>query len=113
MSRLGAIGKLPLTPKGDEQTFVDSMGPSQQEAWLKGAIEAVTGAQAADAFEQLILKHGARDAALRVLLKINEKSARFWSVDDLADDFADGLGLGCRESGDNTGERSHAEAELP
>lgn len=113
MSRLGAIGKLPLMPKGDERTFIDSMGPGQQEAWLKSTIQAVAGAQAADAYEQLILKHGAHDAAMRVLLKLNEKRARFWSVDDLTDEFLDGSNLGSRASDGTDSKCLGAETVLP
>lgn len=90
MSRLGAIGKLPRTPGVDEQALVDAMSPGEQELWLRAMVECIFAAQAGDAYEQLIMKHGGREGALRMIVRLKEKRARFWSADDLTDGFIDG-----------------------
>jgi hypothetical protein len=82
ISRLGATGSLPNVVQGDEREFVDAMTPNQREIWLKQTLDEIAGRQSTDAFKQLVLRHGAHDAAVWLAVKLGSGRARFWSVDD-------------------------------
>lgn len=89
LSRQGGIGNLPNIIQGDETAFVDAMSPGEQEEWLKSTLVEVFKRQSEDSCRELILTHGARDAALLLALKINASRARYWSTDDV---FAELMG---------------------
>lgn len=89
ISRLGATGNLPRAVVGDEMEFVNAMSPAELEIWLKHTLDEIGKRQAVDGFEQLVLLRGAHDAALWLAVKINARRARFWSADDLCEEFID------------------------
>lgn len=84
ISRLGATGSLPNVVQGDEREFVEAMTPNQREIWLKRTLDEIAGRQSTDAFKQLVLRHGAHDAAVWLAVKLGSGRARFWSVDERA-----------------------------
>lgn len=89
-SRLGGSGKIPrglaLSPD-----VVKAMDPTDQEAWFRRTLSALFDAAGRDAFETLVQKHGLNAAALKLAAKLAATQARFWSIDDLTEDWPDDI----------------------